>query len=148
MTSYLSSSLTLSSSAAATMLGSSLNGTRAPSIKSPGISPTTPTSSKYPHTRAQLSYIARQYKPAFYASSGYENTDNGDTDNLASNEADLNGNRLGVSQVLASEVVLLLDEEKDEELKALLKENYGMDDESVCSRFLLYHPTLSLGLIL
>jgi hypothetical protein len=96
---------------------------------------TSNSSNKYPHTRAQLSYIARQYKPSAYASSGY---DNGDADNLNSNEAELNGNKQGVPQALVNQVVSLLGEEKDEELKTLLKESYGMDDESVCSCFLLH----------
>lgn len=115
----------------ATMLSPPRNGakTTTPPSKSTGNSTTnsnTP-SNKYPHTRAQLSYFARQYKPA-YASSGHDSHDNGDMDNLHSNEAEL---KQGVSQALVNEVVSLLGEEKDEELKALLKENYGMDDESV-----------------
>jgi len=116
-----------------------------------GAKPTTPTksttmmttsntsnsSNKYPHTRAQLSYIARQYKPSVYTFPGFETSDNGDADNLHSNEAELNGNRQGVSQALVKEVVSLLGEEKDEELKTLLKESYGMDDDSVSSCSLL-----------
>jgi hypothetical protein len=136
MTSYFTSPPGLNSISVATMLSPSTNGSKSTtSTRSKGSSaPTSSTFNKYPHTRAQLSYIARQYKPS--ASSGYDNNDNGDADNnLSSNEAELNGNKQGVSQALVNEAVSLLGEEKDEELKALLKETYGMDDESVCSHF-------------
>jgi hypothetical protein len=74
-----------------------------------------------------------------YTSSAYDNNDAGDADNLNSNEADPNGFKQGVSQTVVNQVVSLLAEEKDEELKTLLKENYSLDDESVCIRFHL-HP--------
>jgi len=70
---------------------------------------------KFPHTRAQLSAIARQYKPL----------DNYDSDA----EAD-EYNR--VPQSIVNEVVSLLVDEREDELKTLLKANYVMDDESVC----------------
>jgi hypothetical protein len=73
-----------------------------------------------------------------YTSSAYDNNDAGDADNLNSNEADPNGFKQGVSQTVVNQVVSLLAEEKDEELKTLLKENYSLDDESVCIRFHLY----------
>jgi len=70
---------------------------------------------KFPHTRAQLSAIARQYKP----------TDNYDGDVEAD---DYNK----VPQNLVNEVVSLLVDEKEDDLKTLLKSSYAMDDESVC----------------
>lgn len=74
---------------------------------------------KFPHTRAQLSAIARQYK----------SLDNYDSDA----EAD-EYNR--VPQSIVNEVVSLLVDEREDELKTLLKAHYVMDDESVCRDFL------------
>jgi hypothetical protein len=69
---------------------------------------------KFPHTRAQLSAIARQHKP------------------LESYDADNDGDEYGrISSSLVSKVVTLLDEEQEDELKTLLKDTYGMDDEAV-----------------
>jgi hypothetical protein len=86
---------------------------------------------KFPHTRAQLSAIARQYKPL----------DVYDSDA----EAD-EYNR--VPQSIVNEVVSLLVDEREDELKTLLKTNYVMDDESVCCGFFMsycYMLTGSLG---
>ena len=69
---------------------------------------------KFPHTRAQLAAIARQHKPA----------DNFDNDVEAE---DLG--RLDSSYV--TKVVGLLDEEREDELKSLLKGTYNLDDETV-----------------
>ncbi|KAF8972628.1 hypothetical protein BDZ97DRAFT_1901162 [Flammula alnicola] len=69
---------------------------------------------KFPHTRAQLSAIARQYKPL-------ENYDS-DAENDEYNR---------VPQSIVNEVVSLLIDEREDELKALLKTTYSMDDESV-----------------
>jgi len=69
---------------------------------------------KFPHTRAQLSSIARQHKPL----------DNYDTD--------AEGDDFGrVTSSFVSKVVALLDNEHEDELKALLKDTYAMDDETV-----------------
>ncbi|KAJ3497206.1 hypothetical protein NLJ89_g10379 [Agrocybe chaxingu] len=70
---------------------------------------------KFPHTRAQLSAIARQYKPLENYDSDAENDDY---------------NR--VPQSLVNEVVSLLVDEKEDELKTLLKTTFGMDGDIVC----------------
>ncbi|KAF8159765.1 hypothetical protein B0H34DRAFT_417010 [Crassisporium funariophilum] len=72
------------------------------------------SSGKFPHTRAQLSAIARQYKPLESYDSDAENDD---------------FNRVPYS--LVNEIVSLLVEEKEDELKVVLKATYTMDDESV-----------------
>lgn len=83
---------------------------------------------KFPHTRAQLSAIARQHKPL----DNYDSDVEGDDFNR-------------VSPSLVRKVVALLDDEHEDELKVLLKKTYGMDDETVCklsfavSRDLLKH---------
>ncbi|TFK39365.1 hypothetical protein BDQ12DRAFT_681662 [Crucibulum laeve] len=69
---------------------------------------------KFPHTKAQLSAIARQHKP----------TDNYDSD--AEND---DYNR--VSSSLLNRVVALLDDENEDELKVLLKDTYSIDDVTV-----------------
>lgn len=75
-----------------------------------------PASTRFPHTRAQLSAIARLYKPA----------DGGD------NDADADDAR--VSSSLVAKVASLLDHEHEDELKALLKANFtGFDDDMVRS---------------
>lgn len=69
---------------------------------------------RFPHTRAQLSAIARQHKP------------------LETYDSDADGDEFGrVSSSFVNKVVGLLDEEHEDELKALLKETYAMDDETV-----------------
>lgn len=69
---------------------------------------------KFPHTRAQLSLIARQHKP------------------LDSVDSDVDGEEFSrVSPTLVSRVVALLVEEKEDELKVFLKKTYGMDDDTV-----------------
>jgi len=75
-----------------------------------------PASTRFPHTRAQLSAIARLYKPA----------DSGD------NDADADDSR--VSSSLVAKVASLLDLEHEDELKALLKASFtGLDDDMVRS---------------
>ncbi|KAG6907121.1 hypothetical protein DXG01_010453 [Tephrocybe rancida] len=69
---------------------------------------------KFPHTRAQLSAIARQHKPL----ETYDNS----TDPEEFNR---------VSSSFVNRVVALLVDEQEEELKGLLKHTYGMDDETV-----------------
>lgn len=74
-----------------------------------------PSFPRFPHTRAQLSALARQYKPA----DSYDSDAEGD---------DLNR----VSPTLVSRVVSLLDHEHEDELKRLLKDTYsGLDDEAL-----------------
>jgi len=69
---------------------------------------------KFPHTRAQLSAIARQCKP------------------LDNCDSDAEGDDLSrVKTSLVNQVVALLDGEQEDELKALLKGTYNTDDETV-----------------
>ena len=69
---------------------------------------------KFPHTCAQLLVIARQCKP-------FDNC-----------ESDAEGDDLGrVKTSLVNKVVALLDGEREDELKALLKGTYNMDNEAV-----------------
>src|SRR5882757_8356192 len=76
----------------------------------------TPASTHFPHTRAQLSAIARLYKPA----------DCGD------NDADADDSRVSAS--LVAKVASLLDHEHEDELKALLRASFsGIDDDMVRS---------------
>jgi len=76
---------------------------------------------KFPHTRAQLSAIARQYKP----SDGYDGDPDGDDPRVGS--------------ALVGRVAVLLDNEHEDELKRLLKDTFGpIDEEEVgvlCRRF-------------
>lgn len=76
---------------------------------------------RFPHTRAQLSAIARQNKPL---------------DNYDSDAEGEEYNR--VSSSLVSRVVALLVDEHEDELKVLLKSTYGMDEETVCSHISLH----------
>lgn len=89
-----------------------------PSFECGGISdsrsPSEPSATKFPHTRAQLSAIARQHRPL----DSYDN--DGETEDHT---------RLNSSYV--TKVVGLLDEEREDELKALLKETYNVDDDTV-----------------
>lgn len=66
---------------------------------------------KFPHTRAQLSAIARQFKP----------------DDSESEPDDYNR----VPQSFINQIVSLLVDEKEDELKILLKTTFAMDDDSV-----------------
>jgi hypothetical protein len=68
-------------------------------------------SPKFPHTRAQLAAIARQYKPL----------DNYDPDEDA---------KLVSSALLQSVVSLVVDENEDD-LRALLKSSFIIDDDMV-----------------
>ena len=70
---------------------------------------------RFPHTRAQLTSIARQYRPL----------DNYDDDN------DDGSNR--ITSAFVARVASLLDEEREDELKTLLKDTFGpsIDDEDV-----------------
>ena len=77
----------------------------------------TDSMSKFPHTRAQLSAIARQYKPLEMY------------DVNSSDEAGDEFNR--VSSSLVNRVVALLVDEQEEDLKTLLKRTYGLDEAAV-----------------
>jgi hypothetical protein len=73
-----------------------------------------PVSTHFPHTRAQLCAIARLYKPA----------DSGD------NDADPDDSRVSAS--LVAKVASLLDHEHEDELKALLRASFScIDDDMV-----------------
>lgn len=81
-----------------------------------------PNSLKFAHTRAQLSAIARQVKPG----DPYEGEPDAD---------DLNR----VPSTIVNKVVSLLVDEKEDELKALLKETYELDDETVSTHNIKVH---------
>lgn len=72
---------------------------------------------RFPHTRAQLTAIARQYRPL----------DNYDDDN------DDESNPSRITSAFVTRVAALLDSEREEELKTLLKDTFGpsIDDEEV-----------------
>jgi hypothetical protein len=73
-----------------------------------------PASTHFPHTRAQLTAIARLYKP----------TDSGD------NDTDPDDSRVSAS--LVAKVASLLDHEHEDELKAILRASFsGIDDNMV-----------------
>lgn len=69
---------------------------------------------KFPHTRAQLSAFARQYKP----NESYESEELDDYHKVPTS--------------LVNEVVSLLTDERDDELQDLLKRMYSMNEQSVC----------------
>jgi hypothetical protein len=81
---------------------------------SPYESLSSPVSTHFPHTRAQLCAIARLYKPA----------DSGD------NDADPDDSRVSAS--LVAKVASLLDHEHEDELKAFLRASFSrIDDDMV-----------------
>lgn len=67
---------------------------------------------RFPHTRAQLAAIARLYKPDAFT-------------------GDAEGDQNSISSSLVARVVGLLDSEREDELKMLLKDMFGpiSDDE-------------------
>lgn len=73
---------------------------------------------RFPHTRAQLSAIARQYRP----------TDNNYDDEYDGDESS------PVTTALVARVASLLDGEREDELKVLLKSTFGsgIEDDEVC----------------
>lgn len=71
---------------------------------------------RFPHTRAQLLAIFRQYKGSL--------EDQGDNDNDESSR---------VSTALVTKVAGLLADEQEDELKALLRTTLGVDDDMVGS---------------
>ena len=70
---------------------------------------------RFPHTRAQLTAIARQYRPL----DNYEDDNDDDSSR--------------VSSALVARVASLLDAEREEDLKNLLRDTFGpaIDDEEV-----------------
>lgn len=79
---------------------------------------------KFPHLRARLAVIAREHKQlsANRDSSGAESDVDADGDGLVGGP---------VSAMLVKNVAELLDQEKEEDLKILLKSNFDMDDDAV-----------------
>lgn len=75
---------------------------------------------RFPHTRAQLTSIARQYRPL----------------DTYDEEVDDDSNR--VSSALVARVASLLDAEREEDLKNLLRDTFGpaIDDDEVSRQFL------------
>ena len=73
-------------------------------------SATLQSTAKFPHTRAQLAAVARQFK-------------------LDDSESESDDNRLPPSFV--NQIVSLLVDEKEDELKILLKNTFAMDEDSV-----------------
>lgn len=75
---------------------------------------------RFPHTRAQLTAIARQYRPL----------DNYEDDNESGSAS--------ISSALVARVATLLDAEREEDLKNLIRDSFGpsIDDEEVCSLLL------------
>jgi hypothetical protein len=89
-----------------------------PPFADPGPSSTQdPHLPKFPHTRAQLSAFARQYRPA----DSYES----DADSAADEFSRVPSN-------VVYKVIDLLENEREDELKRLLKDTYAMDDDAVC----------------
>lgn len=70
---------------------------------------------RFPHTRAQLTAIARQYRP------------------LDTYDDDENDDNSPVTSTMVARVASLLDAEHEDELKRLLKDTFGpaMDDDEV-----------------
>lgn len=83
---------------------------------------------RFPHTRAQLAAIARQYRPL-------EAYDDDEQDGEISNI---------VTSALVTKVASLLDNEHEDELKTLLKDTFSpdIDDDEVCFPPLLRDRTL------
>ncbi|KAI0691232.1 hypothetical protein BC835DRAFT_125404 [Cytidiella melzeri] len=75
---------------------------------------------RFPHTRAQLTAIARQYRP------------------LDNYEDDNEGGLTGISSALVARVASLLDAEREEDLKNLLRDSFGpsIDDEELSQHVL------------
>ena len=78
-----------------------------------------PSTGKFPHTRAQLSAIARQFKPQ----------------DIYDTEPEPGYDR--VSQSFLNQVVSLLVDENEDELKIILKTTFAMDDDNVSACYFL-----------
>lgn len=85
---------------------------------------------KFPHTRAQLAAIARQYSAKTHDSSnGTESVFVNDHSGSALGLADEDGELNRVSTSFLNRVVALLVNENEDELKTLLKNSYHIDDD-------------------
>ena len=88
-----------------------------------------PQTQKFPHTRAALALIAREHRFRANASSngsGSANENENDVDHSYDDESELR-----ISSELVRQVAALLDEEKEDEVKELLKNTFEMDNEAV-----------------
>ena len=86
-----------------------------------------PTGIQFPHTRAQLALIARDHR--FREMIIGESHGNG---LFSGNESDIDEDeQTKVSSDLVRRVAALLDDEREEELKELLKKTFELDEESV-----------------
>lgn len=85
--------------------------TNAPYAPAPSLPHQEPPVAKFPHTRAQLAALARQFKPL---------------DNYESDGDDR------VPPRLLNQVISLLIDEREDELKTLLKAAFSVDEDSVC----------------
>lgn len=108
-----------------------------------------PQTQKFPHLRGQLSTIAREYRfrklaPGVSSSLG-SSSSGADSDADDSNKWE-EDNR--VSSSLIREVAALLDEEKEDELKDLLKSTFEMDDAAVSCRTYVLHCDLLRHLLI
>ncbi|TDL23715.1 hypothetical protein BD410DRAFT_746479 [Rickenella mellea] len=86
--------------------------TRSPSLTIHSPFPDNPPT-KFPHTKAQLSAIAKEYKPV--ESSGTDSDDDSPH----------------VSSALVKQVVGLLADDNEDQLKELLKDHFNIDDDAV-----------------
>lgn len=78
---------------------------------------------KFPHTRAQLALIARDHR--------FRDMIVGEGHSNGGNESDMDDDEQAkVSSDLVRRVAALLDDEKEEELKELLKKTFDLDDEA------------------
>ncbi|KAH8116352.1 hypothetical protein DFH11DRAFT_1580090 [Phellopilus nigrolimitatus] len=85
---------------------------------------------KFPHTRAQLALIARDHRFREIIGAGYTGFTVG---NGNDSDADLDDGPAPdprLDSVLVRQVAALLDDEKEDELKQLLKSTFEMDDEA------------------
>ncbi|EJD07486.1 uncharacterized protein FOMMEDRAFT_100748 [Fomitiporia mediterranea MF3/22] len=123
----------LASPATAVRLGSSrsamsdgnLSDYDPPGLRAPRHQPV-PQTQKFPHTRAQLALLAREHRFRSSSDGGGAGSESSDADHNA--YEDEPENRIGSE--LVRQVAALLDEEKEDELKELLKKTFEMDDEA------------------
>ena len=95
-------------------------------------------SQKFPHTRAQLSNIAREYH--FRKLVPGAGTSLGSASSGTESDVDDGGkweDEARVSSSLVRQVAALLDEEKEDELKELLKTTFEMDNDAVSKNVIL-----------
>lgn len=98
-------------------------------------------SQKFPHLRAQLSTIAREHRFRKLAPGAGGSL--GSSSSGAESDADESGKweEVRVSSSLVRDVAALLDEEKEDDLKDLLKTTFDIDEESVSVAFSLFFIT-------